>query len=205
MCAPPRRPSDDGRRCQADKSRRSTRIPASRAARTWGSGPADALLALGLATPLVSSALALICAWAAMSVGAPLHYASLLFLLLAFSGAGRWSLDAWWHRLVARRPMLVGKRPHVVIVGAGFGGCASGLKDEAVDVTLLLDEKHAAGEGSVCSFRPIFCKTLCGKGQGVGTREMRLNANMRSETSSACDRPIDGLLAVLKTGHLKSY
>jgi uncharacterized membrane protein YphA (DoxX/SURF4 family) len=55
-----------------------------------------ALLALGLATPLVSSALALICAWAAMSVGASLYYASLLFLLLAFSGAGRWSLDAWW-------------------------------------------------------------------------------------------------------------
>jgi Pyridine nucleotide-disulphide oxidoreductase len=35
--------------------------------------------------------------------------------------------------------MLPGKRPHVVIVGAGFGGlrCASQLKDEAVDVTLI--------------------------------------------------------------------
>ena len=32
-----------------------------------------------------------------------------------------------------------GKRPRVVIVGAGFGGvrCATGLKDEAVDVTLI--------------------------------------------------------------------
>jgi NADH dehydrogenase FAD-containing subunit len=96
-------------------------------------------LALGLATPLVSGALALICAWASMSVGASLYYASLLFLLLAFSGAGRWSLDAWLQGLVGRRPMLPGKRPHVVIVGAGFGGlkCASGLKDEAVDVTLI--------------------------------------------------------------------
>jgi NADH dehydrogenase FAD-containing subunit len=98
-----------------------------------------ALLALGLATPLVSSALALICARAAMSVGASLYYASLLFLLLAFSGAGRWSLDAWWQGLLERRPTLPGKRPRVVIVGAGFGGlkCASRLKDEAVDVTLI--------------------------------------------------------------------
>jgi putative oxidoreductase len=74
-----------------------------------------------------------------MSVGASLHYASLLFLLLAFSGTGRWSLDAWWQGLVGRQPMLPGKRPHVVIVGAGFGGlkCASGLKDEAVDVTVI--------------------------------------------------------------------
>jgi NADH dehydrogenase FAD-containing subunit/uncharacterized membrane protein YphA (DoxX/SURF4 family) len=97
------------------------------------------LLALGLATPLVSSALALICAWEAMSVGASLHYASLLFLLLAFSGRGRWSLDAWWQGLVGRQPMLPEKRPHVVIAGAGFGGlkCASGLKDEAVGVTLI--------------------------------------------------------------------
>ena len=104
-----------------------------------GAWIAAALLALGAATPLVNSALALICAWAAMSVGASLHYASLLFLLLAFSGAGSWSLDAWWQGLVGRRPMLPGKRPHVVIVGAGFGGlkCASGLKDEAVDVTLI--------------------------------------------------------------------
>jgi uncharacterized membrane protein YphA (DoxX/SURF4 family) len=78
-----------------------------------------ALLALGLATPLVSSALALICAWAAMSVGASLYYASLLLLLLAFSGAGRWSLDAWWQGLLERRPTLPGKRPRVVIVGAG--------------------------------------------------------------------------------------
>ena len=35
--------------------------------------------------------------------------------------------------------MRPGKRPRVVIVGAGFGGvrCATGLKDEAVDVTLI--------------------------------------------------------------------
>jgi NADH dehydrogenase FAD-containing subunit/uncharacterized membrane protein YphA (DoxX/SURF4 family) len=98
-----------------------------------------ALLALGLATPLVSGALALICAWASMRIGASLYYATLLFLLLAFSGAGRWSLDAWLQGLVGRQPMLPGKRPHVVIVGAGFGGlrCASRLKDEAVDVTLI--------------------------------------------------------------------
>ena len=98
-----------------------------------------ALLALGLATPLVSGALALICAWASMRIGASLYYATLLFLLLAFSGAGRWSLDAWLQGLVWRQPMLPGKRPHVVIVGAGFGGlrCASRLKDEAVDVTLI--------------------------------------------------------------------
>jgi NADH dehydrogenase FAD-containing subunit/uncharacterized membrane protein YphA (DoxX/SURF4 family) len=104
-----------------------------------GSFIVAALLALGLATPLVSAALALICVGASMMVGASLFYASLLFLLLAFSGAGRWSLDAWLRGLVERPTMLTGKRQHVVIVGAGFGGmrCASGLKDEAVDVTLI--------------------------------------------------------------------
>jgi NADH dehydrogenase FAD-containing subunit/uncharacterized membrane protein YphA (DoxX/SURF4 family) len=97
------------------------------------------LLALGLLTPLVSGAFALICAWESKTAGASLSYASLLFLLLAFSGAGRWSVDAWLLGLVERTTMRLGKRPHVVIVGAGFGGlkCASGLKDEAIDVTLI--------------------------------------------------------------------
>jgi NADH dehydrogenase FAD-containing subunit/uncharacterized membrane protein YphA (DoxX/SURF4 family) len=104
-----------------------------------GSWVVAVLLGLGLGTPLVSGALALICAGASMMVGASLFYASLLFLLLAFSGAGRWSLDAWLRGLVERPPMLTGRRQHVVIVGAGFGGmrCASGLKNEAVDVTLI--------------------------------------------------------------------
>jgi NADH dehydrogenase/putative oxidoreductase len=96
-------------------------------------------LALGLATPLVSGSLALIYALGSMTVGASLFYASLLFLLLASSGAGRWSVDGWLHRLVERTATRSGKRPHVVIVGAGFGGlkCASGLKGEAIDVTLI--------------------------------------------------------------------
>jgi NADPH-dependent 2,4-dienoyl-CoA reductase/sulfur reductase-like enzyme len=83
-------------------------------------------------------------AWADLRLGVddcrrPLYYASLLFLLLTFSGPGSWSLDAWLQKSVGRRPLLPGKRPHVVIVGAGFGGlkCASGLKEEAVDVTLI--------------------------------------------------------------------
>jgi NADH dehydrogenase/putative oxidoreductase len=104
-----------------------------------GSWVVAVLLAFGLATPLVGVVLALLCAWASMTVGASLFYASLLFLLLAFSGAGRWSLDAWSQRLIERTATRSGNRPHVVIVGAGFGGlkCASGLKGEAVDVTLI--------------------------------------------------------------------
>ena len=104
-----------------------------------GSWVAAILLALGLVTPLVCGALAVACAWASMSIGASLYYATLLFLLLAFSGAGGWSLDAGLRRFLERSMIRPGKRPRVVIVGAGFGGvrCATGLKDEAVDVTLI--------------------------------------------------------------------
>ena len=104
-----------------------------------GSWVAAILLALGLVTPLVCGGLAVACAWASMSMGASLYYATLLFLLLAFSGAGGWSLDAGLRRFLERSMIRPGKRPRVVIVGAGFGGvrCATGLKDEAVDVTLI--------------------------------------------------------------------
>ena len=104
-----------------------------------GAWVAAVLLALGLATPLLCGALAVACAWASMSVGASLYYATLLFLLLTFSDAGGWSLDAALRRFLEKSTMGPGKRPRVVIVGAGFGGvrCATGLKDEAVDVTLI--------------------------------------------------------------------
>jgi NADH dehydrogenase/putative oxidoreductase len=59
-------------------------------------------------------------------------YEPLLLALLGASGAGRCSLDhligRWARRAVRLRPDM----PHVVIVGAGFGGmaCAAGLRHE---------------------------------------------------------------------------
>lgn len=80
----------------------------------------------------------------------PQPYWLMICALLLCYGAGKLSLDAWiasWLR--ATFPQYSGKPafsldglPHVVVVGAGFGGmaCVAGLRDAAVRVTLL--DKH---------------------------------------------------------------
>src|SRR5262249_57263957 len=66
-------------------------------------------------------------------------YGPLLLILLGVSGAGRYSLDhliiRWLHRASPRADGA----PHIVIVGAGFGGmaCAAGLRHERAHVTLI--------------------------------------------------------------------
>jgi NADH dehydrogenase/putative oxidoreductase len=71
-------------------------------------------------------------------------YEPLLLALLAASGAGHYSLDhligCWTRRAVRVHPDM----PHVVIVGAGFGGmaCAAGLRHEPVRVTLIDRENY---------------------------------------------------------------
>ena len=104
------------------------------------------LLAAGLGTPVV--ALALFVAGAGMAMAGAEHgvtiYEPLLLALLGASGAGRYSLDhligRWAHREVRSHP----DGPHVVIVGAGFGGmaCAAGLRHEPVRVTLIDRENY---------------------------------------------------------------
>src|SRR6516162_11751620 len=99
------------------------------------------LLALGLGTPVVAAVLFV--AGSGMAMAGPGHsmgiYAPLLLALFGVSGAGRYSLDYlighWARRAVRLRPDM----PHVVIVGAGFGGmaCAAGLHHEPVRVTLI--------------------------------------------------------------------
>jgi NADH dehydrogenase/putative oxidoreductase len=99
------------------------------------------LLAVGLGTPIVAIFLLLTGSDMAMAGSDPgmTIYELLLLALLGVSGAGRYSLDRmigrWAHRTVG----LNADAPHVVIVGAGFGGmaCAAGLRHEPVRVTLI--------------------------------------------------------------------
>ncbi|HZP86341.1 MAG TPA: FAD-dependent oxidoreductase [Burkholderiales bacterium] len=111
------------------------------------------LLAVGLITRVTSVALlfALLSARmmtsAAVPPGADLGYLVTILLLIALHGAGRWSLDALLAAALRRIfPQLDGKPafaldglPHVVIVGAGFGGlaCARALCHAPVRVTLI--------------------------------------------------------------------
>jgi NADH dehydrogenase/putative oxidoreductase len=104
------------------------------------------LLALGLGTPVVAVLLFLAGSGMAMAGSDPgmTIYEPLLLALLGVSGAGRYSLDRlisrWAHREVSLNP----DAPHVVVVGAGFGGmtCAAGLCHELVRVTLLDRENY---------------------------------------------------------------
>ncbi len=98
-------------------------------------------LALGLGTPLVAAVLL------AASSGAAVMghdqgmtvYGPLLLALLGVSGGGRYALDRLIVRQLDRRPALALDAPHIVIVGAGFGGmaCAEGLRHERARVTLI--------------------------------------------------------------------
>ena len=99
------------------------------------------MLAVGLATPLAAMSLFLIESSLAMTAQGPTLslYALLLLALLGASGAGRYSLDHLIGLRIRRRASLPDDAPHVVIVGAGFGGmaCAAGLRHTPARVTLL--------------------------------------------------------------------
>jgi putative oxidoreductase len=103
-------------------------------------------LVLGLGTPV--AAVLLFVAGSGMAMAGSSHgmtiYEPLLLALLGVSGAGRYSLDnligCWARRATRAHPDM----PHVVIVGAGFGGmaCAAGLRHEPVRVTLIDRENY---------------------------------------------------------------
>ena len=66
-------------------------------------------------------------------------YAPLLLALLGVSGAGRYSVDFLIAGRMRRPAPPVDDAPHIVIVGAGFGGmaCAARLRRERAQVTLI--------------------------------------------------------------------
>ena len=90
------------------------------------------MLAVELATPLGAISLLLIASSLAMTTQGPVLslYGLLLVALLGASGAGRYSLDHVIGRRIRWRASLPDDAPHIVIVGAGFGGmaCAAGLR-----------------------------------------------------------------------------
>ncbi len=106
----------------------------------------ELLLASGLGTPVV--AILLFVVGSGMAMAGSSHgmtiYEPLLLALLGVSGAGRYSLDhligCWARRAVRLHPEM----PHIVIVGAGFGGmaCAAGLRHEPVRITLIDRENY---------------------------------------------------------------
>jgi putative oxidoreductase len=98
-------------------------------------------LALGLGTPIVAAVLlAASSGAAAMGLDQGMTiYGPLLLALLGVSGAGRYSLDRLILAMANRRVAPAEDAPHIVIVGAGFGGmaCAEGLRHEQARVTLI--------------------------------------------------------------------
>ena len=67
-------------------------------------------------------------------------YSPMLFALIAVSGAGPLSIDRLIAGVISRGvPPASGRDPHIIIVGAGFGGkaCAQALAHERVRVTLI--------------------------------------------------------------------
>jgi putative oxidoreductase len=108
--------------------------------------PGAALLVLGLGTPVVAGILFV--TGSAVTMAGWGHgmtiYEPLLLALLGVTGAGRYSLDNLIGRWARRAVRLDPDVPHVVIVGAGFGGmaCAAGLHHEPVRVTLIDRENY---------------------------------------------------------------
>jgi NADH dehydrogenase FAD-containing subunit/uncharacterized membrane protein YphA (DoxX/SURF4 family) len=104
--------------------------------------PVALLLAFGLATRLAAalSCLTLIMTWSMIPADGVTLYAPLLFGLFAIAGAGPLSLDRVLATILARGARdKTNEYPHVVIVGAGFGGiaCAQALRHERVRITLV--------------------------------------------------------------------
>jgi len=109
--------------------------------------PVGLLLALGAATPVAAGVLviALSGMWMMESSQSTTLYAPLLFAMLAVFGSGRLSLDRLFYDAIRRPLPKPGEgEPHVVIVGAGFGGmaCAAGLRGQRVRVTLIDRRNH---------------------------------------------------------------
>ncbi len=109
---------------------------------------AAALMLIGLGLPVLFTLLTLgLAGMQAMSTNAPLNLYLLLFLtLMGFYTGGAFTLDSWiaeWlhkHILFDRpRDTVPAEWPHVVIIGAGFGGlaCAAKLRPLPVQVTLI--------------------------------------------------------------------
>nr|WP_294551833.1 FAD-dependent oxidoreductase [uncultured Rhodopila sp.] len=99
-------------------------------------------IAAGLATPVAAVVLLLTLSgtWMMAPDEGVSLYAPLLLALLAVSGPGALSLDRLLSDALAEGPRRPDEdAPHVVIVGAGFGGmaCAGGLRRERVRVTLI--------------------------------------------------------------------
>jgi NADH dehydrogenase/putative oxidoreductase len=117
------------------------------------------LLAIGLGTPMVACVL-LVAASGGMIMsldqGATL-YGPMLLALLGVSGAGRYSIDAIVMHLAHRQPPPDGDAPHIVIVGAGFGGmaCAEGLRYERARVTLIDRQNYSL-------FQPLLYQVATG-------------------------------------------
>jgi NADH dehydrogenase FAD-containing subunit len=98
-------------------------------------------LGLGLGTPVVAAVLLVASSGAAMmSLDQGMTvYGPLLLALLGVSGGGRYSLDHLIVRWLNHRAPPDPDAPHIVIVGAGFGGmeCAEGLRHERARVTVV--------------------------------------------------------------------
>jgi len=103
---------------------------------------AAVFLAVGVGTPVVTALLLIILSstWAMEPAEGVSLYAPLLVALLGVYGAGHFSADRLLLNVLRRRrPDRGDHEPHVVIVGAGFGGmaCAVGLRGQRVRVTLI--------------------------------------------------------------------
>jgi len=99
-------------------------------------------LAVGLGTRVAAAATAVVLTvlWAMSQGDDVTMYPPLLFALIATYGAGPWSLDRSLFAALRRRiPKPSDADPHVIIVGAGFGGvaCARALRHERVRITLI--------------------------------------------------------------------
>ncbi len=102
-------------------------------------------LALGILTGVAAFGflLAVAAAWFGGAPSIALLYGASLAGILCLQGAGRWSVDASlearFERLVAPSTWDDERLPHVVVVGAGFGGLAvvAGLRDARCRVTLV--------------------------------------------------------------------
>jgi len=112
---------------------------------------AAVLMALGLGLPLLFTALTIgLAAFQATSSNAPLNLYLLLFLtLMGFYRGGNLTLDRliieWLHKnILFDRPRdhLPDDWPHIVIVGAGFGGLACAAKLRSLPVRVTLIDRH---------------------------------------------------------------
>jgi NADH dehydrogenase/putative oxidoreductase len=180
---------------------------------------AAVLLSVGLGTPAVAAGLLLAGTARAMTgdAAATTLYGHLLLALVTVFGAGRWSFDRLINGWAHVRPTLDDSVPHVVIVGAGFGGiaCAAGLRHEQVRITLVDRQNHhvfqpllyqvATGGLSPADIatpiRAMFrddlsVRVLCGTVTGVDTASRQVIVNGRP-------LPYDAL--VLATGASHGY